>query len=169
MWATQQTWDGRSSGRQIGSKTCSRGFELDGLLPTLRSPFLLVTRKTAHTGEPVSQFWMNRLFRSLPVTAEQLRDDRIVEEALSGRADPLHLAAVFGFGPRTGLRYAQAARDAAESGLRRSLSGDADGDGSHSPVGPRPGTGAGISTRRHGSLTGLRHDGPAWRGGTAGG
>ncbi len=54
---------------------------------------------------------MTRLFRGLPVTAAQLRDDRIVEEALSGRVDPLHLAAVFGFGPRTGLRYAQAARD----------------------------------------------------------
>ena len=52
---------------------------------------------------------MTRLFRGLPVTAAQLRDDRIVEEALAGRADPLHLAAVFGFGPRTGLRYAQAA------------------------------------------------------------
>jgi len=79
--------------------------------PATTSPYLLVTRKTAHTGEPVSGFWMNRLFRGLPVTAAQLRDDRIVEEALSGRADPLHLAAVFGFGPRTGLRYAQAARD----------------------------------------------------------
>jgi hypothetical protein len=69
------------------------------------------TRKTAHTGEPVSRFWLNRLFQGLPVTPEQLRDDRIIEEALSGRADPLHLAAVFGFGPRTGLRYAQAAYD----------------------------------------------------------
>ncbi len=78
--------------------------------PDTASPYLLVTRKTAHTGEPVSRFWMASMFRGLPVTAEQLRDDRIVEEALAGRADPLHLAAVFGFGPRTGLRYAQAAR-----------------------------------------------------------
>jgi len=77
--------------------------------PATTSPYLLVTRKTAHTGEPVSRFWMNRLFRDLPVTTGQLRDDRIVEEALVGRADPLHLAAVFGFGPRTGLRYVQAA------------------------------------------------------------
>jgi hypothetical protein len=77
--------------------------------PATASPYLLVTRKTAHTGEPVSRFWMDRLFRNLPVTTGQLRDDRIVEEALAGRADPLHLAAVFGFGPRTGLRYAQAA------------------------------------------------------------
>ena len=82
--------------------------------PATTSPYLLVTRKTAHTGQPVSEFWMTRLFRGLPVTAEQLRDDRIVEEALSGRADPLHLAAVFGFGPRTGLRYAQAAHPTAE-------------------------------------------------------
>jgi hypothetical protein len=82
--------------------------------PSTTNPYLLITRKTAHTGEPVSQFWMTRLFRGLPVTAAQLRDDRIVEEALAGRADPLHLAAVFGFGPRTGLRYAQAARQAGE-------------------------------------------------------
>jgi hypothetical protein len=82
--------------------------------PATTSPYLLVTRKTAHTGQPVSEFWMTRLFRGLPVTAEQLRDDRIVEEALAGRADPLHLAAVFGFGPRTGLRYAQAARQPGE-------------------------------------------------------
>jgi len=82
--------------------------------PATTSPYLLVTRKTAHTGQPVSEFWMTRLFRGLPVTAGQLRDDRIVEEALAGRADPLHLAAVFGFGPRTGLRYAQAASHTGE-------------------------------------------------------
>lgn len=81
--------------------------------PATVSPYLLVTRKTAHTSEPVSRFWMNRLFRDLPVTAGQLRDDRIVEEALAGRPDPLHLAAVLGFSPRTGLRYAAAGQDAA--------------------------------------------------------
>ena len=90
--------------------------------PTTTSPYVLVTRKTAHTGEPVSRFWMNRLFRGLPVTAAQLRDDRIIEEAISGRADPLHLAAVFGFGPRSGLRYAQAARDTGQTGLRQGFS-----------------------------------------------
>jgi hypothetical protein len=84
--------------------------------PVTTSPYLLITRKTAHTGEPVSRFWMTRLFYDLPVTAGQLRDDRIVEEALSGRADPLHLAAVFGFGPRTGLRYAAAARETETAG-----------------------------------------------------
>jgi hypothetical protein len=79
--------------------------------PTTSSPFLLVTRKTVHTGEPVTRFWMGRLFRGLPVTAEQLRGDRIVEEAVVSRADPLHLAAVFGFGPRAGPALCAAARD----------------------------------------------------------
>jgi hypothetical protein len=92
--------------------------------PATTSTYLLVTRKTAHTGEPVSRFWMDRLFRGLPVTAGQLRDDRIIEEALSGRADPLHLAAVFGFGPRAGLRYAQAARDTVTSAGSRPACAD---------------------------------------------
>ena len=87
--------------------------------PATSSPYLLVTRKTAHTGEPASQFWMNKLFRGTPVTAQQLRDDRIIEEALAIRADPLHLAAVFGFGPRAGLRYAQVARDTPAGGSGR--------------------------------------------------
>ncbi len=65
---------------------------------------------------------MNRLFRGLPVTAAQLRDDRIIEEAISGRADPLHLAAVFGFGPRSGLRYAQAAHDTGQTSSRQNFS-----------------------------------------------
>jgi hypothetical protein len=39
---------------------------------------------------------MSQMFRELPVTGEQLRDDCIVEEAIS---DPLHLPAVFGFRP----------------------------------------------------------------------
>jgi hypothetical protein len=90
--------------------------------PATTSPYLLVTRKSARTGQPVSVFWMSRLCRGLPVTAEQLRDDRIIEEALAGRAGPLHLAAVFGFGPRTGLRYAQAARDTAGTGSSQDCS-----------------------------------------------
>ena len=97
--------------------------------PATTNPYLLITRKTAHTGEPVSRYWMDTLFRSLPVTAEQLRNDRIIEEALAGRADPLHLAAVFGFGPRTGLRYAQAACDIADAGSPQGLPADTAGDG----------------------------------------
>jgi hypothetical protein len=38
--------------------------------PATTNPYLLVTRKTAHTGEPASRFWMSRLFQGLPVTAE---------------------------------------------------------------------------------------------------
>jgi len=102
--------------------------------PATTSPYLLATRKIAYTGQPVSEFWLTMLFRGLPVTAEQLRDDRIVEEALVGRADPLHLAAVFGFRPRTGLRYATAAQDVvADSGRDARSRPDMIGE----PSGPR--------------------------------
>jgi hypothetical protein len=37
--------------------------------PSTTSPHLLATRKTAHTGQPVSEFWPTALFRGLPVTA----------------------------------------------------------------------------------------------------
>ena len=72
------------------------------------NPHLLVNNHSAHTTATVSESWMGKLFRGLPLTAAQLREDRILEEARCGRADPLHLAAVFGFTPRTGLRYTQA-------------------------------------------------------------
>jgi hypothetical protein len=40
-----------------------------------------------------------------PVTAQQLREDRILEEAAVTGADPQHLCAVFNITPETGLRY----------------------------------------------------------------
>jgi hypothetical protein len=41
----------------------------------------------------------------LPVTAQRLREDRILEEAAVTGADPQHLCAVFNITPDTGLRY----------------------------------------------------------------
>lgn len=82
--------------------------------PRTTNPHLLVNRHSAHTTDPGSESWMDKMFRGLPVTAGKLREDRILEEARCGRADPLHLAAVFGFTPRTGLRYAEAARENTE-------------------------------------------------------
>jgi hypothetical protein len=82
--------------------------------PRTTNPHLLVNNHSAHTTAMVSESWMGKLFRGLPLTAVRLRDDRILEEARCGRADPLHLAAVFGFTPRTGLRYTEAAREITE-------------------------------------------------------
>ena len=80
-----------------------------------------MNRHSAHTTGTVSEFWTGRLFRGLPLTAAKLREDRILEEARCGRADPLHLAAVFGFTPRTGLRYAEAARETTEPAAQHTI------------------------------------------------
>jgi hypothetical protein len=82
--------------------------------PRTTNPHLLVNNHSAHTTGTVSESWTSKLFRGLPLTAAKLREDRILEEARCGRADPLHLAVVFGFTPRTGLRYTEAAREITE-------------------------------------------------------
>ncbi|MFF2644942.1 hypothetical protein ACFVUB_34515 [Streptomyces niveus] len=45
------------------------------------------------------------MLRGLPVTAQRLREDRILEEAAVTGADPQHLCVVFNITPETGLRY----------------------------------------------------------------
>lgn len=77
--------------------------------PATTSPYLLVSSKTAHTGQPVTSRWLHNLLRHLPVTAQQLRDDRLLEETAHCGGDPVHLAAMFGIGPQASLRYARAA------------------------------------------------------------
>ena len=59
---------------------------------------------------PVSLPWANRILRGLPATLERLRIDRQLEEALTHRADPLHLAVVFDIDESTAIRYAASAR-----------------------------------------------------------
>jgi integrase len=81
-----------------------------GRWPRTTSPYLLVNNQTAMTTRPVSQNWLTSTFRGLGVTLEQLRVDRQLDEALTAGPDPLHLAAVFGVGDETAIRYASAAR-----------------------------------------------------------
>jgi hypothetical protein len=76
--------------------------------PHTSNPHLLVSSISAHDHAPVSGPWLCKLFHHLPATATQLRQDRILEEAHATGADPLHLAAMFGFAAETGLRYANA-------------------------------------------------------------
>ncbi|MGB7795444.1 MAG: hypothetical protein WBL53_04165 [Pseudonocardiaceae bacterium] len=76
--------------------------------PHTSNPHLLVSSVSTHDHAPVCGPWLCRLFHNLPATATQLRQDRILEEALATGADPLHLAAMFGFAAETGLRYATA-------------------------------------------------------------
>lgn len=84
--------------------------------PNTRTAYLLVTQRTAHTGQPVTAVWMNSLFRDLPVTAARLREDRLLEEA-AHNGDPLHLSAVFSITPITSLRFVKALYGEASFGV----------------------------------------------------
>ncbi|MFF4139645.1 hypothetical protein ACFY1B_51785 [Streptomyces mirabilis] len=73
--------------------------------PHTRNPHLFLSSQTAHSRTPVTIGWMQPLLKDLPVTAQRLREDRILEEAAVTGADPQHLCAVFNITPDTGLRY----------------------------------------------------------------
>ena len=76
--------------------------------PHTANEHLLLTRRTAHEQGPASEYWLRSMFRGLPVTLRQLREDRILEEARATGGDPLHIATMFGMGAKAGLRYASA-------------------------------------------------------------
>jgi hypothetical protein len=84
--------------------------------PNTANPHLFVTVESALGLGPVSHPWLGRLLRGLPATLERLRVDRQLEEALNNRADPLHLAEVFGLDETTAIRYADAARQLLDDG-----------------------------------------------------
>lgn len=78
--------------------------------PNTANPHLLVNQMTAMETGPVSGVWLRSAFHGQDATLERLRVDRQLEEALTHRADPLHLAVVFGLDEKTAIRYATAAR-----------------------------------------------------------
>jgi integrase len=77
--------------------------------PATANPHLLISARTAPSTGPVSHAWLTSL-RGQPATLDRLRIDRQLEEALTHRADPLHLAAVFGIDDSTAIRYAASAQ-----------------------------------------------------------
>jgi len=82
--------------------------------PNTANPHLLISARTAVGLGPVSLPWANRILRGLPATLERLRIDRQLEEALTHRADPLHLAVVFDLDESTAIRYATSAKQLLE-------------------------------------------------------
>ncbi|MFE2758182.1 integrase [Actinosynnema sp. NPDC059335] len=77
---------------------------------TTPNPHLFINMRTASTTAKVSHSWLSDAIRGLPANLERLRMDRQLEEAVAHRADPLHIAAVFGVDEKTALRYANSAR-----------------------------------------------------------
>lgn len=87
--------------------------------PRTTNPNLLVTRRSAHGTEPVSSYWLIKQLRDLPVTAQRMREDRVIEEGIATGADPLHLAAVFDISVGTAVRYATAASETLATATNR--------------------------------------------------
>jgi hypothetical protein len=56
---------------------------------------VLISAKTALGTGPVSKSYLNWNLQRYGVSIERIRRDRILHEALTARADPLHLALVF--------------------------------------------------------------------------
>jgi hypothetical protein len=109
----------RGSDRPLDPYTRSAIIDYLGLRrqrwPHTTNRYLLVNKRTAHTGKPVTSVWMHDQFAGLPATAARLREARLLEEAAHIR-DPLHVAAVFNVDPLTSLRYVKALQDDGPSG-----------------------------------------------------
>jgi integrase len=74
---------------------------------------VLVSGKTALGDEPVSRSYLNWNLERHGVSIERIRRDRVLHEALTARADPLHLALVFGISQTTASKYTLIACDLA--------------------------------------------------------
>ena len=72
---------------------------------------VLISAKTALGTGPVSRSYLNRNLQRHGVSIERVRRDRVLHEALTARADPLHLALVFGLSHTTASRYTLIACD----------------------------------------------------------
>jgi hypothetical protein len=82
--------------------------------PNTANAHLLISRVSANDLGPVGEAWPSRILPGLPFILERLRIDRQLEEALTHRADPLHLVAVFDIDATTAIRYAHSARQLLE-------------------------------------------------------
>ncbi|MFE9503392.1 hypothetical protein ACFYO6_12840 [Streptomyces anthocyanicus] len=74
--------------------------------PHSTNPYLLITRVTAHdpANPQMSHKAFQHFFRRLGLNAEQVRIDRILDEARA-TADPVHLMTVFGITEDTAMDY----------------------------------------------------------------
>lgn len=79
--------------------------------PRTPNRHLLISGKTALGSGPVSRSFLNWNLQRHGVSIERIRRDRVLHEALTARADPLHLALVFGLSHTTASKYTLIACD----------------------------------------------------------
>ena len=82
-----------------------------GTWPHTPNRHVLISEKTALATGPVSRSYLNWNLQRHGVSIERIRRDRVLHEALAARADPLHLALVFGLSHTTASKYALIACD----------------------------------------------------------
>ncbi|GAA5076460.1 hypothetical protein [Nocardia iowensis] len=82
--------------------------------PRTSNPHLIVSRDSVLNIAPVSDYHLIWNLGLLGIELEHIRSDRILREALSTNADPLHLALTFGLSAPTAVSYATLARTLTE-------------------------------------------------------
>lgn len=101
--------------------------------PRTPNRHVLISEKTALGSGPVTRGYLIWNLQRHGVSIERIRRDRVLHEALTARADPLHLALVFGLSHTTASKYtliacdllAEAGQDAdAEPGQASATSAD---------------------------------------------
>jgi hypothetical protein len=76
--------------------------------PCTANPHLIVSVMSANRLGPVGMSFLHQAFAGLPVTASELRVDRLVTEALDSGGDALRIALLFGISAETATGYAAA-------------------------------------------------------------
>ena len=79
--------------------------------PRTPNRHVLISERTALGGGPVSRGYLSWNLQRHGVSIERIRRDRVLHEALTARADPLHLALVFGLSHTTASKYTLIACD----------------------------------------------------------
>jgi integrase len=73
--------------------------------PATANPHLLINLSTAGGLEPVNRGYIHAAVHGLGITAQDLRADRLQDEAQASGGDPLRLAHLFGISDPTAIRY----------------------------------------------------------------
>ena len=79
--------------------------------PRTPNRHVLISGQTALGSGPVTRSYLSWNLQRHGVSIERIRRDRVLHEALTARADPLHLALVFGLSHTTASRYTLIACD----------------------------------------------------------
>jgi len=79
--------------------------------PRTPNRHILISERTALASGPVTRGYLSWNLQRRGVSIERIRRDRVLHEALTARADPLHLALVFGLSHTTASKYTLIACD----------------------------------------------------------